>query len=448
MKKLSLAQIQAINAVLFLACGIQVYVDKETQERTRKLNPRGNLLWTLFVDGRFWKKEKGFVGYAKRGGGYKEIALASQAIMAALQDIDEELSIDVIDRVSKIFFESQEYAPQFFRSNLDQTNPGKFGLVNKKGGEENLTAAGVEQLRARIEQGYYANYNLTPVLDRSSGDYYNPWNENNYQLNLADLKSVVEAIKAGEEIFLGCCFKAEQQSKKKILEKAINNYNLTIKQAGTPEEKLKTIVEYVQLFEQIHPLADYNCRTFCTAILNRLLVQNGFMPAIPFDPNNFDMNSVDELVIEVKKGMKRTKALLSENQKQEGATTVTSYDAEVFDHAFEDFGITAQDFANIVNTISREHAEKMTNNQIQHGLREPLTKEILSQLQSHYGLNYSEEIQKFFAKGGIFTGFGSQYICTFINEICKVYSQTKIQQHTQLEEHSELLQNDHLAPSF
>jgi len=81
--------------------------------------------------------------------------------------------------------------------------------------------------------------------------------------------------------------------------------------------KITAIVSAVQELEQIHPFQDANCRTFCLVLLNSLLMQQGYDPAIIDDPNKFDGFSVEELVEVVKCGMQETRKLVEEIYEQE-----------------------------------------------------------------------------------------------------------------------------------
>ena len=78
----------------------------------------------------------------------------------------------------------------------------------------------------------------------------------------------------------------------------------------TEHEKLYAIVEYVQQLEWMHPFEDGNCRTFCGALFQILLHQNGFAPACLKDPNCFDYLTPELLMHEVVNGQKRYKNLL------------------------------------------------------------------------------------------------------------------------------------------
>lgn len=89
------------------------------------------------------------------------------------------------------------------------------------------------------------------------------------------------------------------------------NDNLTkiksdVKMEGNPHElnktKLMNIIEFIQTIEHLHPFLDGNGRTFCTIILNKVLLENGFRPVILENPNRFDGFAPDELIQEIEKG--------------------------------------------------------------------------------------------------------------------------------------------------
>ncbi|WP_115708860.1 hypothetical protein [Legionella sainthelensi] len=416
MGSLNFKQTRALNAILALGSDHNLSMSKKNKFRI--LNPGENLLWTMFVDGICWKSEKGFGGYAHREYGYKDIQLTSQAILSALQNIDQELSLNVIQNIYHIFVQEDQ--------KLLKANPfiffasGTFGIVKQKNGEENrktVTLDGLQQLQSRIENGYYTYYNLKPSLLHQ-------------RVQIAPNDAAIqEKIRGQEDIAIQCSFPILDKNntlsnKFKIMEKAIENYNKEIKQSQSSDDKLKVIVEYVQLFEHIHPQHNYNCRTFCIALLNRLLIQNGFMPVIQLDPNNFDMNSVEELVCDVKKGMERMEVLLDKN-KQGNTKIKISYDSQKFNQAFNDFrGLTAKAFEEIVNNIDHQTAEKMVNEDTQNLMRQ-LGEKIVAEFKSNAELyeTLQTKIKDAMEKEGfvhIFPLESNQFLIPkIVDELCK-----------------------------
>lgn len=100
----------------------------------------------------------------------------------------------------------------------------------------------------------------------------------------------------------------------KEMEKLIDKYNRCINMAKKPESKLLAIISFIQSCEQLHPFADGNGRTFCTLLLNHLLLRNGFPPAMLNDPNQFDGYSKLELLDAVIMGMENCMTLIKEKK--------------------------------------------------------------------------------------------------------------------------------------
>lgn len=115
--------------------------------------------------------------------------------------------------------------------------------------------------------------------------------------------------------------KPNEASHRQLLN-CIQRYELAMKAAINPLEKLKAIIIFVQDCEQLHPFSDGNCRTFCMLVLNDLLKKNGFPLTILSDPNKFDGFSPDELVDEVIQGMSNVFELIA-TQKLFGVTTAS-----------------------------------------------------------------------------------------------------------------------------
>ena len=79
-------------------------------------------------------------------------------------------------------------------------------------------------------------------------------------------------------------------------------YNQEIKNAETEEKTLEAIARCCQDLDQLHLFIDGNIRTIAFLVLNKLLLQNGLDPVILDDPNIFDCNAVDELIVAIRKG--------------------------------------------------------------------------------------------------------------------------------------------------
>ena len=66
------------------------------------------------------------------------------------------------------------------------------------------------------------------------------------------------------------------------------DYSKQIRSASSDAEKLRAIVTLCRSLEVLHPFTDGNQRTIAFALLTKLLIENGFSPAILKDPTMFD----------------------------------------------------------------------------------------------------------------------------------------------------------------
>lgn len=86
-------------------------------------------------------------------------------------------------------------------------------------------------------------------------------------------------------------------------------HDVAIRKATTQKAKLVAIAETCRKLEVGHFFADGNQRTVAVLVLNKLLVENGFRPAVLSDRSVFrGALSARELVKEIKDGMKSFKA--------------------------------------------------------------------------------------------------------------------------------------------
>lgn len=86
-------------------------------------------------------------------------------------------------------------------------------------------------------------------------------------------------------------------------------YNEQIVKDVTCNEKIKTIVKFIQSSLQLHPFADGNIRT-CYILLNRLLVEEGLSMTLLANPYQLYGFSVTELVQIIKEGQQYCKDFL------------------------------------------------------------------------------------------------------------------------------------------
>jgi hypothetical protein len=92
---------------------------------------------------------------------------------------------------------------------------------------------------------------------------------------------------------------------KNTLNQLIECYHREIDESmDSPNEKLRAIVKLCRAIEIYHVFFDGNQRTIAFALMNKLLIENGFSPYIPEEPDMFDgYYGIDELVDRVINGM-------------------------------------------------------------------------------------------------------------------------------------------------
>jgi hypothetical protein len=84
---------------------------------------------------------------------------------------------------------------------------------------------------------------------------------------------------------------------------------------GTKDEKIiELIVRVCQALIQTHTFCDGNTRTNTCWLLNKLLIDNGFLPVILDNPKIFYACDIEMLIEGVKKGQENFKKLCEENK--------------------------------------------------------------------------------------------------------------------------------------
>lgn len=88
----------------------------------------------------------------------------------------------------------------------------------------------------------------------------------------------------------------------------LRDYEGSIHSARSPDDKLRAMATACRALEVSHFFADGNQRTVAFLVLNKMLIENGFSPAILDDPYLFDgYRSIHELVLDIKAGMENFK---------------------------------------------------------------------------------------------------------------------------------------------
>jgi hypothetical protein len=131
---------------------------------------------------------------------------------------------------------------------------------------------------------------------------------------VADNQQLAERIYANRDVwyFVAPCGDAYARQ----VESALNNYNQHIGEAKEQEAKLELIVTLAYDLEHLHIFPDANIRTVVIALMNRLLLQNGFCVATFLDPNIVDGHSKREFIEKVKDAMENTKRMSEEKNEE------------------------------------------------------------------------------------------------------------------------------------
>lgn len=121
---------------------------------------------------------------------------------------------------------------------------------------------------------------------------------------------------------------SEKPALEKITKKVnahFNAYYSNIKEAKTDKEKLTAIVSLCEALEIGHYFPDGNQRTIVFVMLNKLLIENGFLPVILEDPAIFDgYHSIDELIQDIEIGRENFLTLCTQKQIEKTESPQTS----------------------------------------------------------------------------------------------------------------------------
>ncbi|MGQ3888932.1 hypothetical protein ACQUW5_07850 [Legionella sp. CNM-1927-20] len=123
-----------------------------------------------------------------------------------------------------------------------------------------------------------------------------------YKANPKDSKKTEGSV---TNIEISCSAKYSRADLRRYIEKEINLYQEKIKTAGSKDEKVAIIVEFIRNLHQTHPLPDGNGRTLVFLLKNLLLLQNGMSMCITQTPAHFAGFSVSQLTKETLLGLSK-----------------------------------------------------------------------------------------------------------------------------------------------
>lgn len=280
----------------------------------KKFDPRQ--LFRFFVDGRFHRKYRGWIGYEAGEYGSVQGILNGFAFMLDNFDLSGGLrSTYLLDLHRICMFNVQTANPKSTPGDLRYLNSGmpflsktttlnnlKEILAMRKGDGTAIFNAkkyaktadefdAVSLYQNLVKEGNINYRNWYPNLDLTTKNYLD---KKGNLLDFYQAKHYVQMMFA------------------RRTDKIVESFNLSIKKSSGAEDRIYIIATLVRDLELLHPFPDGNCRVFACILLNHLLMYFDFYPAILENPNLDGECSYDEFVEEIRKGMDNTRALLDD----------------------------------------------------------------------------------------------------------------------------------------
>jgi hypothetical protein len=266
--------------------------------------------YRLIVDGQYHKEQNGWLGYATREPNC--LPASFNALEYALNDLtDQNISVEFIKNIHKSATENVEQLNSHTIPGELRFSHGGY-ILEQRYQYPFMSKEGFLQLHQKVNDELIKYGACIISMTKQEAAFLN--SKTYYQQVGAMKNSTVPAEELWENseptLHPQVLFYRAPDAKhlNMLLEKVCQKYNVDIKNATTPEEKLKIIATAVQQIEQLHVFPDANGRT-STILLQRLLLQNGFFPAMLYNPNHIDGYSLDELIDEIKKGVNHTKTM-------------------------------------------------------------------------------------------------------------------------------------------
>lgn len=274
--------------------------------------------YRFVVNGQLHSKEHGWVGYALREPGCVEGIL--EGFQCALEDITNvNLSVELLLNIHKNVTQKITFrnGPNHFFSGQFRNSVPRFMLLDERFPFGYCNKEGLVEIIAFIEK--YDTEGAGLIFE-SEQEYERRQSANPEQAKQEDI--IFRSMKSEHERLSYQNLEREEpwifrtpfpEHVPLLVSKLLESYNHAIKRAESAEEKLDVIVSHVQELERIHPFADGNGRT-SYILLQRLLIQNGFLPTIMANPNHLDGFDKHSVITEIKQGMLYTQALIDNPQ--------------------------------------------------------------------------------------------------------------------------------------
>lgn len=272
-------------------------------------------LHRLIVDGRLLVKENGWKAFEKREPGCLQDFFT--ALTFIREHIGTKLSLSLLCSTHALaarnaMRDSMGKPGMFYQ---DHTGMGAFlaafGMPHDISISKNsCSVAGIQQFIDRIEQEGHKYLGML-----SCGEFFvhmktvGELREKHGCKDNAELAALIyQSAQNGKALNIKCI---QPENMPERVQWILDDYYEALPKANSQEEKLRVIVEHVQLLEQLHPYDDVNNRTFIGLTLLKCLLENDFIPVTLWDYNIFDLYSIDEICALLKEGMKHTKAVVA-----------------------------------------------------------------------------------------------------------------------------------------
>ncbi len=279
-------------------------------------------LYRLFIDGRFYVKEHGWEGYARRQAGCVEGMSLAYCHMLRNFELKDGLTLEYIQQLHDI-------CTSRFKEDVRKNRyPGQIrdyslsfllrSRTSSLRGIEDLDAQGLEGheffIKVENKKSFFDSpYDAYLYMRSQKGVRYTVGTGpicDEYKQALIDKKP--------EELY----WKARavvRQNVEARCRQLIDQYNQKSAHCSG-DDLVRCHIDLIKTLERTHPFVDCNNRVLINIVLNHLLMRSGELPVIYEDPNIFDGLTTEELVAEVKYGQSLVQQLIDDP------------DSEVFGH--------------------------------------------------------------------------------------------------------------------
>lgn len=276
-------------------------------------------LYRLYVDGSKLKEEQGPMAYDKRREYHDEVIRNENEILKALQSLLAPIQHGIGQREKALEIPNELLKKIHFR--LIHKNDAHYdlmcaGCMEGASGfnisRQNLSKDGLIQLLKRSADPLETAYRYS--LDLDSRTLY--INNKNECLNLsytAEQQHTFYTLIYEKDGYFQTSNNDDENDYEHIIEEYTKNFIQrfeVVRNEGNVDEVIRTIVDYVQRCEQLHPFPDGNSRTFVNTLMCYCLMQAGLPPVIFDKPAVVDGHSIDEITAIVKEGCINTLRLI------------------------------------------------------------------------------------------------------------------------------------------